>query len=159
MKIYVLVGLPGSGKSSWCKGMAGGDRSLAVINHDSIREMLRVEYKNYEFDTEWENIVRTVSENLLARLIRMEKDVIIDESHITAEKRRKAVARVRWLSPSATVCFVYFDTDVNDCIDRRKKDTKGDTPEKWVEVILDMYEDFEPIDHAEDHDEMIVECA
>ena len=94
MKIYVLVGLPGSGKSSWCKGMAGGDRSLAVINHDSIREMLRVEYKNYEFDTEWENIVRTVSENLLARLIRMEKDVIIDESHITAEKRSKAVARV-----------------------------------------------------------------
>jgi len=57
MKLYVTVGLPASGKSTWSKNKARENKNLVIINRDSFRTMLKGDYNMLPFGYSMEKLV------------------------------------------------------------------------------------------------------
>ena len=128
-KCYLLVGLPGSGKSSWCKSK---HPDLPVVSRDIIRSR-GVGYEFQEFclgytdspDTKavlsrsQEEKVSDQEYSLISRLVEEGRDFIIDDTNIKRKYRLKLVEFLRNLG--VYICMVYFKTPLSTCIERRKE--------------------------------------
>jgi predicted kinase len=152
MKLYILVGLPGSGKSTWTKKQVNKEPKTVVVNKDAIRIMLNS--GKYVFDQEKEDLVKNIASKIAEfSLDKVKCNVIIDECNITRAKREKYVRIGREFG--AEIIFVHFPENESN-LQYRMKDPKGISLEKWNEVIEKMKLSFEYInDYEEDFDELI----
>ena len=87
-KLVILVGISGSGKSTFCKYY---DTSMIRVNRDSLRTMFSSKSitSYYDQDTNlvkaYENIVNGCEERLLNYFARKRKSVIIDNCNLRKE--------------------------------------------------------------------------
>ena len=87
-KLYLMCGIPGSGKSTWLKNHAGDG---VVVSRDVIRFSMVKEDEEY-FSKENEvfaEFVRQINENLSAG-----KDVFADATHLNPASRNKLLNQV-----------------------------------------------------------------
>ena len=81
---YIMVGAPGSGKSTFAKGLA--DKGAVVICGDEIRKEL---YGNADIQGNWveihERIVEMVEDNI-------GKPLVMDGTHYRAQYRKETLA-------------------------------------------------------------------
>lgn len=105
-KVYILCGYSGSGKSTWAKKMVEGNKSVNIVNGDSIRNMFKAETYLYG-DFLFESVVNTVAIESVKQLIAGGYDVIIDETNLTKENREQwiEVARSGIRCDISIVCF------------------------------------------------------
>lgn len=127
-KCYLLVGLPGSGKSRWCRSK---HPSLPVVSRDIIRSS-GDGYKFSQFclgytknpkqkvvlSRDQEEKVTKSEYKLIRKLVKERRDFIIDDTNIKKEYRLKLVKFLRELG--VYIIMVYFRTPLNICIQRRK---------------------------------------
>jgi predicted kinase len=132
--IYLLCGLPGSGKSTWAKKKAKETEAL-IINKDQIRTML---FGEYGYRPEVEDIVRKITHGSILAVKSSKRDVIIDECNITKEKRSEVMM---YTETTPTVC-VYF-TEKENNLKNRMHDRRGIPMEQWESIIMNMSESFE----------------
>lgn len=128
LKCYLLIGLPGSGKSTWCKKE---HPDLPVVSRDIIRS----NGFGYEFprfclgytkspkqkvvlSRDQEEKVTVSEYKLIRRLVKEKRDFIIDDTNIKKEYRLKLVEFLRELG--VYIVMVFFNTPLNICIQRRK---------------------------------------
>jgi tRNA uridine 5-carbamoylmethylation protein Kti12 len=157
MNIYVLSGLPGSGKSTWAKEQSLKNGSL-IINRDSLRSMF---YGYYKFDKDFEYLIKECALELINKLINFNvKDIVIDECNLTK------IARSFWLNDidfsvsleerkDIKVILVWFKENKRNVELRTKGDLRGFTSEYWGEVIDNMKKIYENPDISEGFDEII----
>lgn len=137
-KLYILCGLPGSGKSTWARKMVEGGYALCV-SKDAIRSMLFG--GKYKYDHNIEPMVKDISQaNIRYLLINANVDVIIDETHITKQKRSHFIKFAEALKVKPII--VHF-TETKSCLDNRMKEPRGYDRKKWHMVISGMLKDFE----------------
>lgn len=121
----LLVGLPGSGKSTWVKGKQG------VLSSDALRELLAD-------DPDIQNIharVFRVLRDLLKHRLELKRPVTyVDATNLTPHEREPYVKLAHRFD--CKIEAVFFDVPLDECI-RRNRERKRIVPD---EVIRKMAE-------------------
>jgi predicted kinase len=138
--VYLLCGLPGSGKSHWASQQAEENENFIIINRDKIREMFK---GKYTYDKTIEKFVKFSCEYLTLCCYDLFSGftAIIDETNITKAKRKLWIDLLLEDSDIDIIC-VYFSLKEGN-FERRMKDHRGLSKETWEEVINNMKKDFE----------------
>jgi len=108
-RIILLVGLPGSGKSTWVSGKHG------VLSSDALRELLSDDPDNQTFHP----LVFRILRNLLKHRLELKRPVTyIDATNLTPRERRPYIKIAAELN--ASVEAVFFDVPAQECIRRNR---------------------------------------
>jgi predicted kinase len=114
--LYVLIGIPGSGKSTWAKRKEE-EVSAEWISRDKIRFGMLQEGDDY-FAHENKVFAKYVDEIQLA-IDSGAPYVIADATHITRGSRNKLLRNLD--TTGVEICYVYFATDVETAIERNNQ--------------------------------------
>lgn len=138
-KVYLLVGLPGSGKSTWCKE---NYPDLPVVSRDIIRAELgyteSVDQKA-KLSFEEENNVTREEHKQIKMHCEQTEDFIIDDTNITLKFRREMIKMLR--DNGAFVVGVQFNTPLDVCIKRREGQIDAETMKKINQRMTKLSED------------------
>lgn len=151
-RIYITVGLPGSGKSTWARETAR-DNDTIIICKDNIRHMLKGEYI---FDPVYEPLVAEIVMAALNDALMAGFSIILDETHITKQHRIDTIERIRnHIMPiQPKIICVWFTEDENN-LGYRMREPRGYSDIKWAEVLDKMVEKFQKPFKKEGFDEII----
>ena len=113
--LYILIGAPGCGKSTWAKEKEA--LGWSVVSRDKIRYAY---LKNNEAYFSHEKEVFDTFVNTLAASVLSNKNTVADATNLNESSRTKLLkALAARLSPSAyNVIFIYFDTSYATCFRR-----------------------------------------
>lgn len=139
-KAYLLVGLPGSGKSTWCRK---NYPNLPIVSRDIIRaELGFTKDADEKAALEWwkEEKVTKRENELIEKLCSERKDFIIDDTNLKKKFRKKMIDFLH--NNGAIVIGVRFSTDIDTCIDRRKDQISEETM-RQIFSKMDQLEDDE----------------
>lgn len=137
MKIIMLKGLPGSGKSTYARELCEKDRSYVRVNKDDLRAMMG-KYragKDEEMILQWRDL-------LVTRALTNGKSVIVDDTNF----HPKHEARLREIAANVQTAFdrvvdfevITIDTPLEECLhrDAMRPNSVG------AKVIKRMWRDF-----------------
>ncbi len=107
-RVYVLMGLPASGKSTWL-----AERGATALSSDAMRLLLR--------DDESDQTIHGTVFALLRRLLRLRLELgaaksYIDATNLTKKERRQWIKIADWYG--ADCVAVYFDVPLAVCLER-----------------------------------------
>lgn len=141
---FLLVGLPGSGKSTWCQNF---HPDLKIVSRDIIRAELGYSSNADEKVRLSKEQEMEITKHEYARIdsfIENHQDFIIDDTN-TSKYRQGLIARLR--SKNVKVIGVKMTCPLEICIERRK----GQIPPDIMRVLADR---MVPLDRCE-VDEMV----
>lgn len=131
MNVYILIGLPESGKSTWSKNFVKENPNTLIINRDAYRSMIKSEYT---FDFRFEPFIKTISNKSLETALEYGFDVIIDETHVKAQRRKEIISIIRNYESTfgvinndygrTKIIYVWFTENQNN-IEYRMKESRG----------------------------------
>lgn len=155
-KVYVLIGLPGSGKSTWATARLyfENEKTCAIVSRDAILTMLCGEYKYYEG---FKDIVTEIGGSASIQILNNGYDLIVDQTNLTVEIRQEVTNFIVRLFPrrnDVEIWFVHF-TETETNLARRMKDSRGETIEYYFDIIQKMKNKFEPIRFSEDYNYLL----
>lgn len=135
--IFILKGLPGSGKSHFAAELIRKEPGRFVrINRDDLRSMAVGPGNNpHARDNDREELVRTFKNDLTRQAIREGYDVILDDTHLvpaTVKKLHVLAASVG----DVKVIEKAFDVSVDECI--RRDDLRTGFARVGEKIIRDM---------------------
>jgi predicted kinase len=107
-RIVVLVGLPGSGKSTWLER-----QGIVAISSDWIRHVLADDPTDQTIHT---RVFLTMRYLLRHRLAIGRRVSYLDATHLTPEERRPYIRIAEWYG--CDVEAIYFDVPVEVCRER-----------------------------------------
>jgi len=135
-ELMLMVGIPGSGKSTYIKELA--DKGYDVVNPDSIRVELT---GNMADQSQNAKVWFTAHQRIIDKL-KEGKNVILDATNVDRRGRREIVDRAKREVPGTTVKALVLDVSLETAKERVKKRVKDkglDIPE---EVMTRMYNKF-----------------
>lgn len=150
-KLYVLVGVPGSGKSTWVKNQDWA-RDIPVVSTDRFVEQYAAkEGKTYsEVFDEYMPIAVKLMANQVLICKANNKDIIWDQTSTTVETRAK---KIRML-PDYYKIAVVFPTPEPDELARRLATREGKIIPAHVSEVMASQLKNEPPTEAEGFDEI-----
>ena len=148
--IYMLCGVPGSGKSTWAREQVVKlDGKGIIISRDVIRFSMLGDNDAYfaHEDEVFDEFIKEIQEAINDQ---EHTSIFIDATHLNEKNRNKVLSRV-WRMKDDVVIGVYFDIPLEECLRRNAQRTgRALVPET---VIKNMYESLtKPLEL----DEMIV---
>ena len=132
-RIYLLCGIPGSGKSTWAKNQL--DNKSVWISRDQIRFSMVSESEEY-FSKEKEVFREFIKEINLTIRDKNFDNIYVDATHLNTASRYKVLDKIA-LKDVDELNIVFFDTPLNTCLERNSyRSGRERVPE---EVIKKMY--------------------
>lgn len=110
--ILVLVGIPGSGKSTWSTKKVENDSDWIRINRDSYRLMLK---NQTVCEFKIEDLITKLSYSAVEMALSNGYNVILDNTHCQAKYLKQIVDRFQTM---ANIEFQLFDISVEKAIER-----------------------------------------
>lgn len=135
--IWVLIGLPASGKSMWAKEqLMRYPGKYKRVNKDLLRLML----DNDKFDFENEKFVLKMRDTVVESALRRGYDVIVDDTNFpVGGKHFKRMCEIAQKVGNVRVIEKYFDISLKDALARNMKPDRIFVPE---DVIKNMYNKY-----------------
>lgn len=136
MEIYVMCGIPGSGKSTWIKNNLPED--ILIISRDLIRAMIGIS------ESADHKAVGTSSEEIMVTELEKEaiknacykfKSFVIDDINV-GKYRKNLLEYIRKYAPVAEIIGVNIKTPVEKCIERRKDQIKPSVIQRIADRIV-----------------------
>lgn len=117
--IYVLRGLPGSGKTTWAKQMQQRCRGTARISKDDLRDI--IDGGRYSFNSE--KFIRLIQFRMIRDCLQDGHSVIVDDTNLRDRDLRNVsdAAVIDWPRGSYTrvpMVSIIFNTPLEECIRR-----------------------------------------
>lgn len=130
--VYCLVGLPGSGKSTFAKDLMKREPGKWLkVNKDLVREMLH----NNVWSQENEELTRKVHDNTILAGLRYGKNIINDNTNLSKYSLRKLHKLLENVG-DVKVIYKAFQVGVEECLRRNAlREGKARVPD---EVIKEM---------------------
>jgi len=136
MKIYIMIGLMGSGKSSWARMMAGADFNVIRVSGDAIRSMIK---QSYVFDSQLEPLVAKMQLALIQEAILAGKDVVVDDCNLTRKGRGNLCTTIFSIvgqkEESIEIIYVWMKCARDIALDRRLANLRGKPKFTWKFVM------------------------
>jgi len=143
VKVYLLVGLAGSGKSTWARMRARKKRDTVIVCRDDLRSML---LGRYAVIPRFESLITGLTGVMVRTAVEQGFSVIVDETNLTAARRKDWIRKLKKIGLSAgrviRVALVWF-TETERNLSNRMKDPRGCPKKKWASVIASMKKRFE----------------
>jgi predicted kinase len=118
LQIKILVGIPGSGKSTWAKQYILDNPNTKRINRDDLRNML----DSGKTTQGNENFIRTLRLELINMCIIYDKNIIIDDTNCYHEQLKEMIDFIQTnkvlLKKDIEIEIIDFDADVDVCVER-----------------------------------------
>lgn len=106
--IYLLVGIPGSGKSTFCKKLKE-ELNCEVISTDQVRN----EHPDWDESKVWPEVYQRA-----AKAVEEQRDAIFDATNTTPKVRKRFVDEVEKYGVRVKLSAYYFDTPWEVCYER-----------------------------------------
>ncbi len=128
-KIIVIIGISGSGKSTWAKVFCRDNSNWLRLNRDDMRKsILSVSLNEYH---QWEDSAKqrieklvTVQQNqLLIKALENDWNVIMDNTHLKLSYLNEYRKLLTEHFEELTIEYKLFETNIEDCIERDKNRT------------------------------------
>jgi tRNA uridine 5-carbamoylmethylation protein Kti12 len=153
-EIILLVGLPGSGKSTWVKSFLSTHSDYVVVSSDdiidayakSIGKTYTEVFSEYMGNAEVEYKIR------LMAAIREKKNIIVDRTNLNLKSRRKILSSVPKEYKKVAVVFSTPIDEVKRRLIQREYETGKAIPGYVLDSMIDSY--IEPTT-SEGFDEII----
>ena len=132
--LYILIGAPGCGKSTWAKEKKA--LGWSVVSRDEIRYAY---LKNDEAYFSHEKEVFDTFVSTLAASVLSNKNTVADATNLNESSRTKLLkALAARLSPSTyNIIFIYFDTSYTTCFRRNaSRQGRAHVPEKELSSMF-----------------------
>lgn len=130
-KIYLMKGLPASGKSYLAKSMVENSSDIVRLNKDDIRKMLGGTFTNGK-----ENAVLEMRDFAIGQLLSKNYNVIVDDTNL--HPKHEATIREKFSKIADIEIIDMTDVPLEECLkrDRARVERVGEA------VIMDMYRKF-----------------
>ena len=132
-EMILLIGLPGSGKSTWAERFAANRKYIVIVSSDKIREELYGDEATQGDNNKIFSLVRERAEEALKDC----KDVIIDATNMTIKDRSAYFDIAK--TYEADVIGVLFDIPVEECKLRNSKRDRV-VPDFVYDKMMKRYE-------------------
>ena len=143
--VYILVGLPGSGKTTWAKNVQAKLKAAIVS-----RDMVRFSIYGLEFDRDYEDKVNRIFWSIYLTLLDLkEKIIIIDCTNLRKQTRLSLLKAAH--QRQRKVVAVIFDIAPEICW-QRKHSTESAMKYEEFQVLAKVYE---PVNQEEGFEEII----
>lgn len=137
MKVSIMCGLPGSGKTYWIK--ENRSNNCLILSLDELREAVPIDI----WTVQYEVIIKAALDNIIIGALKEGFSIFIDETCTYKKRRSKLLSLVKNYSRSIQVDLIYVDTNINMCKTRRRSFRMGKNPTEWSEAITNMDMKFE----------------
>lgn len=136
-KLYVMCGIPGSGKSTWAREhLTDND---VYVSRDDIRFSFLKEGDDYfsKEDMVWDTFIKSINEAL-----EMGYNVFADATHINPGSRRKLLNAIKF-KEGIDVQVIYIDTPIAEALARNelRKDTNRYVPTSVIKRMAYQFEE------------------
>lgn len=151
--IYVLVGVPCSGKSTWTKRLIEKDPTFVVISTDDLlEEYAREEGLTYgESWNKYFSRANAAAKQKFASAITNKSNIVYDQTNMSSKKRKGILSNV----PDYFKIAVVFDVDTKELF-RRNKERAEKTGKNIPEHIIQKFlKDFSPVTREEGFNKII----
>ena len=138
-QVKILIGLPGSGKTTWSKDFVSKNPDWVRIGRDDFRFMLK---DAPILEPKGEKMLNDLMTQTARKALLSGFNVILDNTHCKLKYINEAVES---LNDLADIDFRYFDTPMHTCIERdRARDRKVGAPiitkmAKDLAILLDTF--------------------
>ena len=137
--LYIMCGLPGSGKSSFARQMLHVNNTIYYASRDAIRLSIITDEDKY-FSKEKE-VFNIYIDNIVTAL-KNGQDVIADATHLNLASRKKLTNAIDKYFNNYYIFYIIFNTELETCLERNaKRDGRAYVP---PETIHDMMKHFYP---------------
>lgn len=121
VKVYVLRGLMGSGKTTWCKKFLTENQNFKCSNRDSIRHCI----SNYTFNDENEKLVTVICQDMIRTIIKEGYNLILDETNLNDKTMTKNIEFIKSVckenEKEADIEIKDFEISLQEAIRRDKE--------------------------------------
>ncbi len=135
MILYILIGLPASGKSFWAKEYIKTSPSVNIkrVNKDLLREMFDISV----WSGEKENFINSIQSEIVRKSLKKGYDVIVDNTNLNKRARKEFHDIARSIGNVAVIEKV-FEVPLEECILRDKNRTNS-VGESVIRGMFDRY--------------------
>lgn len=131
LNIKILVGISGSGKSTFSKNFVVERHGYKRINRDDLREM----FDSYKLTDGNENFARIARNKMIELCLSFDRHIIIDDTNCIEDKIIELIQYIRCVADNlmkeVEIEVIDFDTDFEVCLERNRNREKS-VEEKYL---------------------------
>ena len=109
-KLYIMMGVPGSGKTTWCKNNINFDESV-YISRDTIR--FSILKPNEPYFSKEKEVYKTFT-NQIAQALKRGKNVYADQTSLDEKARAKLINSLE--DRSYEIHVIWLNTPLGQCL-------------------------------------------